>query len=110
GKNLIQDLSRFILYICVLKHSVSSFLAVYAFIFYNSRKPRVTLHYSSLVKFLQVHLVQNVDILLVRNGADDMSSFKQLSSIEENEAFIQEHQLSFLYISRDNCCVCQGLL
>src|SRR5699024_1101860 len=45
-----------------------------------------------------------------RNGGDDMRPFKQLSSIEEIDAFIQEHQLSFLYISRENCSVCHGLL
>lgn len=39
-----------------------------------------------------------------------MSSFQQLLTIEEVDAFIAENTLSFLYISQPNCSVCHGLL
>src|SRR5699024_5014194 len=39
-----------------------------------------------------------------------MRPFKQVSSIYEIDAFFQEHQFSFLFISRENCSVCHGLL
>lgn len=39
-----------------------------------------------------------------------MRHFTELTSIEIVDNFIKEHQLSFLYISRQNCSVCHSLL
>lgn len=39
-----------------------------------------------------------------------MTEFKNLSTIEEIDAFIQKNQLSFIHISRPDCSVCHGLL
>ncbi|GAB3807162.1 thioredoxin family protein [Virgibacillus kimchii] len=39
-----------------------------------------------------------------------MREFIELTSISETEAFIADHPLTFLYISRHNCSVCHGLL
>lgn len=39
-----------------------------------------------------------------------MHTKRQLKTINEVKAFIQEHQLAFLYISQPNCSVCHGLL
>lgn len=36
-------------------------------------------------------------------------SFSSLTSIEETENFIAQHDLAFLYITMPNCSVCQGL-
>lgn len=36
--------------------------------------------------------------------------FTPLKSIEDTEKFIQDHQLSFIYVSREDCSVCHGLL
>lgn len=36
-------------------------------------------------------------------------SFSSLTSIEETEKFIAQHDLAFLYITMPNCSVCQGL-
>ncbi|GAB3046241.1 thioredoxin family protein [Virgibacillus ainsalahensis] len=38
-----------------------------------------------------------------------MRDFEELTNIELTDQFIQEHPLSFLYISRPNCSVCHGL-
>lgn len=38
-----------------------------------------------------------------------MTSFQPLTSIEETEQFITQHDLTFLYITMPNCSVCQGL-
>jgi len=39
-----------------------------------------------------------------------MREFKKLTSMNDMEQFIQQHELSFLYISRPDCSVCHGLL
>lgn len=39
-----------------------------------------------------------------------MSEFISLTNIEEVESFVEKHELSFIYISRDDCSVCHGLL
>ncbi|MUV38359.1 Thioredoxin-like protein YdfQ [Lentibacillus sp. JNUCC-1] len=39
-----------------------------------------------------------------------MSPFTRLTSIEAIDTFIDEHSLAFLYISREGCSVCHGLL
>src|SRR5699024_12726293 len=40
----------------------------------------------------------------------EMREFKQLTTIDEVDSFIDQHQLSFIYISRPDCSVCHGLL
>ncbi|MFA1820912.1 thioredoxin family protein [Virgibacillus oceani] len=39
-----------------------------------------------------------------------MSEFTELTSIPQVDRFIAENQLTFLYISRNNCSVCHSLL
>lgn len=39
-----------------------------------------------------------------------MRQFSDLQTLDEVIDFIQAHQLAFLYISRQNCSVCHGLL
>ncbi|MFD1850857.1 thioredoxin family protein [Oceanobacillus bengalensis] len=39
-----------------------------------------------------------------------MRDFEEITTIEKVDAFISDHQLSFLYISRQNCSVCHSLL
>lgn len=39
-----------------------------------------------------------------------MTSFKQLTTLEEVDQFTEHHTLSFIYISQENCSVCHGLL
>jgi len=39
-----------------------------------------------------------------------MREFKHLTTIDEVDSFIDQHQLSFIYISRPDCSVCHGLL
>lgn len=39
-----------------------------------------------------------------------MRAFTSLTTIEMVEDFIKNHKLAFLFISRPNCSVCQGLL
>ncbi|WP_217587279.1 thioredoxin family protein [Lentibacillus saliphilus] len=39
-----------------------------------------------------------------------MNQFQALTSIDMIDAFIEEHPLAFLYISREGCSVCHGLL
>ncbi|SES99481.1 Thioredoxin [Oceanobacillus limi] len=39
-----------------------------------------------------------------------MSEFTYLNDMQGIQSFIMEHQLSFLFISRPNCSVCQVLL
>ena len=39
-----------------------------------------------------------------------MREFQQLDSIAAIDAFLEEHFLAFLYISRKDCTVCQALL
>lgn len=39
-----------------------------------------------------------------------MREFEDLKDMDRIESFIQENQLSFLYISRSNCSVCHALL
>ncbi len=39
-----------------------------------------------------------------------MRSLEELTTIDMIHDFLQAHQLSFLYISRQNCSVCHGLL
>jgi len=38
-----------------------------------------------------------------------MSSFQALTSMEEIEEFIEQNDLTFLYITMPNCSVCHGL-
>lgn len=38
-----------------------------------------------------------------------MTTFQSLTSIEETEQFIAQHDLAFLYITMPNCSVCHGL-
>lgn len=40
---------------------------------------------------------------------DTMREFEELASMEVVNQFVQEHQLSFLYISSPNCSVCHAL-
>ncbi|WP_176752923.1 thioredoxin [Tenuibacillus multivorans] len=39
-----------------------------------------------------------------------MRQFKNLKRMEEVNTFVNNHELSFLYISRQGCSVCHGLL
>lgn len=39
-----------------------------------------------------------------------MREFEELTSLHDIDAFLKEHQLAFLYISRTNCSVCHALL
>lgn len=39
-----------------------------------------------------------------------MKEFNTLTTRQEVDSFINDHELSFLFISRPNCSVCQGLL
>jgi len=39
-----------------------------------------------------------------------MKEFNELTSIDMVEYFINEHRLTFLFISQPNCSVCHGLL
>src|SRR5699024_12168907 len=39
-----------------------------------------------------------------------MKEFKQLTSMNDIDQFIEQNQLSFIYISRPGCSVCHGLL
>ncbi len=39
-----------------------------------------------------------------------MREFTELKSISHIDGFIEENQLAFLYISRNNCSVCHALL
>lgn len=39
-----------------------------------------------------------------------MRDFKELTSRVEIDAFLEEHPLAFLFISRPNCGICQALL
>src|SRR5690625_7672170 len=36
--------------------------------------------------------------------------FQPFTNIEDIEQFIQSNQLAFIYVSRENCSVCHGLL
>jgi len=38
-----------------------------------------------------------------------MSSFQPLTSIQETDEFIAQHDLAFIYITMPNCSVCHGL-
>lgn len=40
---------------------------------------------------------------------DRMTAFKQATSIEEVRRFIEEKQLAFVYISREDCSVCHAV-
>lgn len=39
-----------------------------------------------------------------------MKDMRELHSIEEVNRFVENHRLSFIYISRTNCSVCHALL
>lgn len=39
-----------------------------------------------------------------------MRDFQELTNLQEMEQFIQHNKLSFIYISKENCSVCHGLL
>ncbi|WP_010676502.1 thioredoxin family protein [Bacillus timonensis] len=39
-----------------------------------------------------------------------MRDFEELTSLDAVKAFIEQHSLSFIYISRTNCSVCHALL
>ncbi len=39
-----------------------------------------------------------------------MKEVHSLSSLDRVESFLQEHQLSFLYVSRPECTVCHAIL
>lgn len=42
-------------------------------------------------------------------GVDTMREFEELASIEAVNEFVQDNQLTFLYISSPNCSVCHAL-
>ncbi|WP_068676283.1 thioredoxin family protein [Oceanobacillus sp. Castelsardo] len=39
-----------------------------------------------------------------------MGEFENLTSLDKVDTFIQSSELSFIYISKNNCSVCHGLL
>lgn len=43
-------------------------------------------------------------------GASNVEPFKELLNMNEIEAFVLNHKLAFLFISKPNCSVCHSLL
>lgn len=48
--------------------------------------------------------------ILNSKEVNEMREFEDLTSLETVDTFIQNSKLSFIYISKNNCSVCHGLL
>ena len=55
-------------------------------------------------------LILNDKLIIRRMEEPIMKEFKQLTSMNDIDQFIEQNQLSFIYISRPGCSVCHGLL